>query len=279
MPELTVVTVTRNDLPGLQATVRSVEEQRSADVEHVIVDGASTDGSAEWLTALPDLAWRSTVSEPDTGIYDAMNKGLGLATGRYVLFLNAGDVFSSDQVVERLLAVIRETGAPWVNSISRMIQDGRPVRLHGLAPFRPWVFRLGVKSFPHQSTVLATALVRELGAFDTAIGIHADQDLLFRALLRVRPHDHLDFVADCTADGVSSTLPLWAFAEQMGEVRRRNGVPLRGSWWLDRVTQGILVVALRALAGIRALANGRPILAAYAARRRGNSDSWSRAQQ
>jgi putative colanic acid biosynthesis glycosyltransferase len=88
--ELSIVTVVRNDLPGLTTTCASLDRIRAGDIEHVIVDGSTNDEIREFLSLCRTgrLKW---VSEPDEGIYDAMNKGLGLASGKYVLFLNAGD--------------------------------------------------------------------------------------------------------------------------------------------------------------------------------------------
>lgn len=89
-PFLTIVTVVYNDWPGLSRTLESVTPHRSADVEHWIIDG-STDGKiyGHLNGALPERTY--LLSEPDAGLYDAMNKGLDRATGRYTLFLNAGD--------------------------------------------------------------------------------------------------------------------------------------------------------------------------------------------
>lgn len=99
MPEISVVTVCRNCLEALKATVASVGSQTLAPLEHIVVDGASTDGTREWLEGSRGLRW---VSERDGGIYDAMNKGARMAKGRYVLFLNAADTFAAADTLERL---------------------------------------------------------------------------------------------------------------------------------------------------------------------------------
>src|SRR6187549_3141778 len=91
-PLISVVTVVKNDRAGLTATLESVRTQRFTDFEHVIVDGASTDGGVEVARAHPAPNAR-LVSEPDAGISDAFNKGLRLSTGTWLNFLNAGDTF------------------------------------------------------------------------------------------------------------------------------------------------------------------------------------------
>lgn len=89
-PLLTVVTVVYNDWPALERTLASVRPHVSEDIEHWVIDGSSTAAVREGL-ADGSWAWVRLLSEPDAGLYDAMNKGLARASGRYVLFINAGD--------------------------------------------------------------------------------------------------------------------------------------------------------------------------------------------
>ncbi len=94
-PLISIVTVCYNDRTGLETTVASIDAQSFRNFEHIIIDGASTDGTPDYLHTISQ-PWRESISEPDTGLYDAMNKGLGKSRGRYVQFLNAGDVFAHD---------------------------------------------------------------------------------------------------------------------------------------------------------------------------------------
>jgi putative colanic acid biosynthesis glycosyltransferase len=107
-PLLTVVTVVRNDLPGLIETLASVGCHAQQPIEHWVIDGSTNDDIRQHLSAHPQphLQW---ISEPDKGIYDAMNKGLARATGRYVTFINAGDTMSPDIGWPRLLPHLRES--------------------------------------------------------------------------------------------------------------------------------------------------------------------------
>jgi putative colanic acid biosynthesis glycosyltransferase len=103
---LSIVTIVRNDSPGLARTRAGIAAQTGAcDFEWLIVDGASTDGTAQSAQAF-DERYASVVSEPDTGIFDAMNKGLERAAGRFVLFLNAGDTFAHSGVLARVAAAL-----------------------------------------------------------------------------------------------------------------------------------------------------------------------------
>lgn len=113
MMKISVITVTYNAIEALRQTAQSVLNQDYAEVEYIIVDGNSTDGTKAWLETLDrdHLQW---VSEPDGGIYDAMNKGVGMATGEYCLFMNAGDAFVNNQVVSMMMAHL-QTGSPQVD--------------------------------------------------------------------------------------------------------------------------------------------------------------------
>ena len=109
--QLTVVTVCRNALADLKPTLESVLRQKakgSISIEHVVVDGASTDGTPEWLTeqfAAGNI--EQYVSEPDRGIYDAMNKGINLARGQVLAFLNAGDTYTDEDLAACVLPICR----------------------------------------------------------------------------------------------------------------------------------------------------------------------------
>jgi putative colanic acid biosynthesis glycosyltransferase len=108
-PKFSVITVVRDDLIGLQVTLQSVDAQTSRDFECTIVDGASTDGTPAFLGTLhwPNLQW---ISEPDEGIYDAMNKGITLSNGRFLIFMNAGDRFAHPEVLDQVSYALTEHG-------------------------------------------------------------------------------------------------------------------------------------------------------------------------
>src|SRR5438552_2810029 len=90
MPQLSIITVNLNNAEGLEKTIQSVIRQQFSDYEYIIIDGASADGSVEVIKKFSDKI-SNWVSEKDSGIYNAMNKGIRLAAGNYLLFLNSGD--------------------------------------------------------------------------------------------------------------------------------------------------------------------------------------------
>ena len=111
---LTIITINRNNDAGLQKTMQSVLAQTCTDFEYLVVDGASTDKSVDVIQGLAGqfgerLKW---ISEPDKGIYNAMNKGIKMAIGTYVEFLNSGDCLASVDVIERMYEVLENNYYP-----------------------------------------------------------------------------------------------------------------------------------------------------------------------
>lgn len=111
--KLSIITINRNNVAGLEKTMRSVSTQTFKEFEYIVVDGASTDGSVEVIKQLaPEFEHLKWVSEPDSGIYNAMNKGIHMACGEYCQFLNSGDMLSSDVVVDIMLEKLKERNYP-----------------------------------------------------------------------------------------------------------------------------------------------------------------------
>ena len=106
-PLFSIITVTWNAASVIAPTLRSVERQTSTDYEMLIIDGASTDDTLR-IVKQASIASLRVFSEPDNGLYDAMNKGISRARGRYLIFLNAGDAFADDTVLVRLAMLTTE---------------------------------------------------------------------------------------------------------------------------------------------------------------------------
>ena len=97
-PRFSIITIGRNDLAGLKVAAQSIASQTCQDLEWIVSDGASTDGSVEWLESA-NLAYLDFISEPDNGIQDAYNKGIARATGEILVFINSGDMFASEETL------------------------------------------------------------------------------------------------------------------------------------------------------------------------------------
>lgn len=177
---VSVVTVVRND-PSVLATVQSVLAQKGVDVECLVIDSVSTDGTLEALAPYRDRI--RLVSEPDLGIYDAMNKGLRLGTGRIVGFLNAGDVFVGD---DNLAAVARafdgDAGLGACFSDLEIVDAQGNVRRWWPAQAHwPGAFASGWEPSHPTFYALRQSLL-DLGGFDTRYSLAADYDLMLKAL-------------------------------------------------------------------------------------------------
>ena len=175
-----VITVVRNGVRTLERTILSVLAQTHPDIDYLIVDGASTDGTLELIRRYePRLRW---LSEPDHGLYDAMNKGLGLVSdpARYVMFLNADDALASDDALERLLAA--SAGEDLVYGLARRHDEALDYR----DVVGSDVTRAGLitRMIPHQTMLCRRRLFESVGGFDLRYRIAADYDWLMRLYLR-----------------------------------------------------------------------------------------------
>jgi glycosyltransferase involved in cell wall biosynthesis len=192
---LSVITVCLNDLKGLRRTLASVEKQSSDDIEIVIIDGVSSDGTVEFLKEYESrypLVWSS---EPDKGIFDAMNKGIATATGEVVVFLNAADSFSDDEVARFVLDDWQKEGWDWGFGAVRVCDlDGELISGAVLAPFRQRRIELGVSYIPHQSMYIRREFFAQIGDHDLRFGIAADQEFAIRAAKVSAPRTWIRFI-------------------------------------------------------------------------------------
>jgi putative colanic acid biosynthesis glycosyltransferase len=202
---LAVVTVVRNDLDGLRLTHASLRSQTCRAFSWVVVDGASTDGTADYLSRHHgEIFW--WCSQPDGGIFDAMNRGLAAVRGKYLLFLNAGDTLPGPDTLAYALARAEEAGWPdlvYADAWERT-PDGRALLKRARPPAWIWY-----GMFTHHQALLYRDAVRRGIGFDTRYGIGADYAFTIAALARARTLLKLDRpLAVCAPPGRSA-----AFAE------------------------------------------------------------------
>ncbi|MET1086950.1 MAG: glycosyltransferase family 2 protein [Arthrobacter sp.] len=194
-PLITIITIAWNDLAALKRTRKSVARQGFQDREHLIVDGGSTDGTVEWLKSLTDEDVRWT-SEPDDGVYDAMNKGGRDAKGELLIFLNAGDTYTDNWVLERIAEDYRRTGFDWAYSKAIFVDEqGNPTRpSYGLNPYTTMAHAYKRLTICHQTVVMRTSRFLKLRGFKKDHGLVADYGLLLEAGIKRPPlfRDHLD---------------------------------------------------------------------------------------
>lgn len=172
-----IVTVTRNNLSGLQKTAHSLRTQSFQDYEWIIIDGASTDGTVAWL-ATQSAQW---VSEPDDGIYDAMNKGLARAQGHYIIFLNAGDSFAHHTILQTIQSEIHND--PAIGFLYGDAYEERPGLPPAMKTARPHT-QIDRGLFTHHQAMIYKR--QDLGdlRYDTSYKIAADYKFTLQFLQR-----------------------------------------------------------------------------------------------
>lgn len=195
-PPLSIILVCKNPGPRLHAALASVWEQLHVHPEIIVIDGASTDGSREWLTA-QRARLATLISEPDAGLYHAMNRGVALATGEWLLFLGADDRLVGDMVLSESLNWMNKTEAGVaVGEIA--YHDGRIYRL------RSDVNPCARNFVHHQGTFYRRSLFAENDAFDTSLAVMADYEFnvrLWKNRVRFKPIPLR--IAACGTGGVS----------------------------------------------------------------------------
>jgi len=183
---ISIITACFNSATVFDTALQSVAAQIHPDVEPILVDGGSTDGTADFIRSYEPkfngrLRW---ISEPDHGLYDALNKGIRLATGEIVGILHADDFYSGPGVLSKVAALFDSSGADAVYADVKFVNatdTTRTVRYISGRRFRPWMMRYGFMP-PHPSIFCRRALFEKLGCYRTDYRIAADHELMIRFL-------------------------------------------------------------------------------------------------
>jgi glycosyltransferase involved in cell wall biosynthesis len=179
--KVSVVTVCFNAAATIVETLESVAMQRHPDVEHIVIDGNSKDGTQD-LVRTHGAHVAKFVSEPDRGLYDAMNKGIALASGEVIAFLNSDDVYTNADVLSRVHETMSDPAvdACYANLIYvDRIQSDRVVRVWRSRDFQPGLFRRGWMP-AHPTLFVRRRVFEEFGGFDLTFRRQADFDLMLR---------------------------------------------------------------------------------------------------
>lgn len=160
-------------------TLESVHHQTYSDIEHIIIDGGSTDGTVDLLKEYAQKGWIKYVSEPDKGIYDAMNKGVKLCCGSIVTFLNSDDFFHNQKAIELSVKALSKgydfSYAPIINlDEKKKMQKVGKIKLGRLLRNMP---------FPHPGMFVIKDVFQKIGGFDTNFRLMGDYDFILRLYL------------------------------------------------------------------------------------------------
>lgn len=220
MNKLSIITINLNNASGLNRTIDSVMNQTSRDFEYIIVDGASSDSSCQVIQdkgiVINGLLMFNgiivtCISEPDTGIYNAMNKGIQIATGEYVQFLNSGDQLASKDIIEKMLTFLQQkrSNLPMDILYGNMLKQiqKKIVRDKGFSGRKPTMLDFYRGTLNHSSAFIKRSLFEIYGVYDESLKIVSDWKwyLLVIGLGQVEP-EYIDLdvtIFDMT--GISET--------------------------------------------------------------------------
>lgn len=199
--KITIITISFNNLEGLKKTVTSVVNQTWQDFDYIVIDGGSTDGSKAFIESHTDKInyW---VSEPDKGIYNAMNKGILKANGEYLLFLNSGDHFFNNEVLSESIQHVQKYDLIYFDLQMISATNRKIARYPTNLRFSDLYFG----SLPHPSTFIKKTLFEKVGCYDENLKIVSDWKFFILAVFKY----HCNYikingiVATFYADGISS---------------------------------------------------------------------------
>ncbi len=204
-PFVSIITVVYNGGGALRSTLESAFVQAYKDYELIIIDGASTDDTIQNLVAFDDQIdyW---VSEPDRGIYDAMNKGIKAATGEWIYFLNSGDSFVSQNVLMQAAEVLKQSNAEILAGYVRVLSKGKvtgrfPLNISKTNSAR----QLFQSRFCHQALFVRKQSYDNIGGFDLRFPTFADFFACYQIVNKFGRFDHAPIeIANFDLGGVSS---------------------------------------------------------------------------
>lgn len=182
--KVSIVTATYNLITNGRETlfrqmVASVKRQTYKNIEHIVIDGGSTDGTVALLEEMAVSGLIRYISEPDSGIYDAMNKGVALANGELITFLNSDDFFHEAKGLENSVNLFFDD-VDYTYASVRVLDNDKVLKNAGKVK---WMRLLRNMPFPHPGMVVRKSVFDKLGGFDTSFKLVADYDFILRLLM------------------------------------------------------------------------------------------------
>ena len=184
--KLSIITINRNNAVGLEKTLQSVAVQTFKEFEYIIVDGASTDESVEVIKKYePQFLHLKWVSEPDSGIYNAMNKGLRMASGDYIQILNSGDCLAASNVTQRMLTELEKASNPSMlyGNMIKCFPDGHRMVDKCFAGSEITMLGMFTGSLNHDSAYIRRDLFDKYGYYDENLKIVSDWKWFLQSII------------------------------------------------------------------------------------------------
>jgi glycosyltransferase involved in cell wall biosynthesis len=183
--KVSIITATFNSSAHIADCVKSINDQTYHDIEHIIVDGASKDNTLDIVNGIPNRV-EKIISEPDKGIYDAMNKGIQAATGDVIGILNSDDFFTSDDVIQTVVESFNNYAIDALYGDVHFVSPdnlSKSVRYYSSSVFKPSLFRFGFMP-AHPSFYMKKECYDKYGLYALDYKIASDYDLLIRYLYK-----------------------------------------------------------------------------------------------
>lgn len=181
--KISIITVCYNSVDTIENTIFSVASQSYKNIEYIIVDGNSKDGTVS-IIQRHEGQISKWISEPDKGLYDAMNKGILMATGDLIGILNSDDTFNSNTIIEEIVAFHTEnTIDASVGNILQHRRDGKIIRIYSSKNWCPDKLKIGFMP-PHPSVFFRRELFNKFGHYNLGYVIGADYELITRFFLK-----------------------------------------------------------------------------------------------
>jgi len=231
---ISVITACFNSEGSIEETFKSFFSQGYEDKELIVVDGASTDGTLEIIRRYEDRIG-SWISEPDEGIYDALNKGISMAGGEIIGFLHSGDRYADRRILEQVAGIFLDGTKDAVYGDLRYVDQekgGKVIRNWKSGEFRPALLKRGWMP-PHPTLYLRKKVYDRYGIFDSGLQIAADYDLMLRILKEnIEPAYLPQVMIDMQTGGRSNGTLKDIFRKSSEDLKalRRNGFHF--AWWI-----------------------------------------------
>lgn len=232
---ISIITIAYNSEKTIKQTIASVNKQNYPHIQHVFVDGSSTDNTLSIINSTTKSN-SIVISEPDTGIYNAMNKGINRAIGDYILILNSDDYLASPNTIEEVVKQLK----PESLNVGR-IKTIRPNGSESIRAYngKRWQLHYAAR-IPHPALFISQAQHQEVGTYDESLKIAADHDLILRMLKRY-PINSIPITTTIMQPGISQNQQELSFREFRDvSIRHSTPAPIAYTFWILKLLKSRL---------------------------------------